>query len=91
MFSTADKVKGQGVGSAYLELIKLMEKRFSDEFDIEINDPKKSDITHYHTINLRYYFSTFQKKRGRRIGYVHFLPETLEGSLSLPKPIKWIF
>ncbi|MBV0914992.1 glycosyltransferase family 4 protein [Apilactobacillus sp. HBW1] len=91
MFSTADKVKGQGVGSAYLELIKLMEKRFSDEFVIEINDPKKSDITHYHTINLRYYFSTFQKKRGRRIGYVHFLPETLEGSLSLPKPIKWIF
>ena len=43
MFSTADKVKGQGVGSAYLELIKLMEKRFSDEFDIEINDSKKKN------------------------------------------------
>ena len=29
--------------------------------------------------------STFQKKRsGRRIGYVHFLPDTLEGSLKIP-------
>lgn len=91
MFSTADKVKGQGVGSAYLELVKMLKKHFPDDFDIVINDPKSAEITHYHTINLRYYFSTFLKKRGRRIGYVHFLPETLEGSLDLPKPIKWIF
>lgn len=91
MYSTADHVKGQGVGSAYLELIKMLKKHFPDEFDITINNHQPSDITHYHTINLRYYFSTFSKKRGKRIGYVHFLPETLEGSLNLPKPIKWIF
>lgn len=91
MYSTADHVKGQGVGSAYLELIKMLKKHFPDEFDITINNHRPSDITHYHTINLRYYFSTFSKKRGKRIGYVHFLPETLEGSLNLPKPIKWIF
>ena len=29
--------------------------------------------------------------RGRKIGYVHFLPETLEGSVKLPEPVKSIF
>lgn len=91
MFSTADHVKGQGVGSAYLELVKMLNKHFPDELKITINDYHNADITHYHTINLSYYFSTFSAKRGKRIGYVHFLPETLEGSLELPKPIKWIF
>lgn len=91
MLSTADKVKGQGVGSAYLELISMLKKHFPNEFNIEINKHGKSQITHYHTINLSYYFSTFLSKRGRKIGYVHFLPETLEGSLKLPKLVKWIF
>ncbi|WP_220751096.1 glycosyltransferase family 4 protein [Apilactobacillus xinyiensis] len=91
MFSTADKVKGQGVGSAYLELIKMLNKHFPDEFDISINKHGSADVTHYHTINLGYYFSTFFKKRGRKIGYVHFLPETLDGSLKLPAFFKFFF
>ena len=37
-------------------------------------------MTHFHTIDFPYYLSTFQKKRsGRKISYVHFLPDTLEG------------
>ncbi|WP_295747519.1 glycosyltransferase family 4 protein [uncultured Limosilactobacillus sp.] len=91
MFSSADKVAGQGVGSAYLELIKMLKDRFSDEFEININRYTKSQISHYHTIDLPFYFSTFSKKRGRKIGYVHFLPETLEGSLKIPQPFKGIF
>ncbi|MCF6514834.1 glycosyltransferase [Lactobacillus sp. S2-2] len=91
MFSTADKVAGQGVGSAYLELINLLKKHFSNEFEININQYNKSDISHYHTINPRFYLSTFSKKRGRKIGYVHFLPETLEGSLKIPQPFRSIF
>lgn len=91
MYSSADKVKGQGVGSAYIELVKLLKERFSNEFDIAINDYRKSDISHYHTIDLRFYLSTFFKKRGRKIGYVHFLPETLEGSLKIPQPFRSIF
>ena len=59
MFSSADKVAGQGVGSAYLELIKMLEDRFSDEFKININRYTKSQISHYHTIDLSFYFSTF--------------------------------
>lgn len=91
MFSTADKVAGQGVGSAYLELINLLKNRFSDSFDIQINKYGRSDLSHYHTINPTFYLSTFSSKRGRKIGYVHFLPETLEGSIKLPKMFRQIF
>lgn len=86
MFSTADSVKGQGVGAAYVELIQMLKTYFPDEFDIQINDYRPCDISHYHTINPQYYLSTFQRrKRGKLVGYVHFLPDTLEGSIKLPK------
>lgn len=86
MLSSADKVKGQGVGSAYLELIRLLRKYHSEEISLSINKLTPSDITHYHTIDPQFYFSTFFKKKvGRKIGYVHFLPSTLKGSIHLPK------
>ncbi|WP_283680423.1 glycosyltransferase family 4 protein [Lentilactobacillus sp. Marseille-Q4993] len=91
MFSTADKVKGQGVGSAYLELVKMLRKRFSKEMKISINTYGRADISHYHTINPSFYLSTFLPNRGTKIGYVHFLPETLDGSIKLPLPLKVIF
>lgn len=91
MFSSADKVAGQGVGSAYFELINLLKTHFAGEFDVEINHYRKSDISHYHTIDLPFYFSTFSRKRGQKVGYVHFLPETLEGSLKIPQPFRGIF
>ncbi len=92
MFSSADKVKGQGVGSVYLDLIKMLKKDFPNSFNITLNKFKKADVTHYHTIDLIFYFSTFfKKRRGRRIGYVHFVPDTLEGSLDLPWLVRIIF
>ncbi len=91
MFSTATKVKGQGVGSAYSELIGMLKRHFPDAFDITINQYGRCDITHYHTINPTFYLSTFSRARGRKIGYVHFLPETLEGSVKIPRPFKKIF
>ena len=91
MFSSADKVAGQGVGSAYLELVGLLKTHFKDEFDVAINRYRRSDVSHYHTIDLPFYFSTFSKKRGQKVGYVHFLPETLEGSLKIPQPFRGIF
>lgn len=84
MFSEADSIKGQGVGSAYQELIRLLENNLHDEFQVTINRYGKSDLTHYHTINPTFYANTFSKARGRKIGYVHFLPDTLEGSIKLP-------
>lgn len=91
MFSAADSVKGQGVGSAYNELMNLMRTRLTKEFDVTVNRYGKADISHYHTINFPYYLSTFLPGRGRKIGYVHFLPETLEGSLKIPQPFRGIF
>ena len=81
MFSSAETVPGQGVGSAYRELVNLLKDRFTDQFEIKINKLGKADISHYHTINLSFYLNTFLPGRGRKIGYVHFLPETLEGSI----------
>ncbi len=91
MYSQADSVKGQGVGSAYQELIRLLKTHLADEFDVSINDSRKVDLTHYHTINPTFYLNSFSKKRGRIIGYVHFLPETLVGSIKLPKFMMSIF
>jgi len=91
MFSKADSVKGQGVGSAYNELMNLLATRLKDEFDVTVNKYGRVDVTHYHTINPTYYLSTFLPGRGRKIGYVHFLPETLEGSLKIPQPFRSIF
>ncbi len=92
MFSSADKVKGQGVGSAYNELVKMLKDKFPEEFEININQYSQSDISHYHTVDPFFYVSTFfKKRRGVRIGYVHFLPETLEGSISLFGPFQAIF
>lgn len=91
MFSSATKVKGQGVGSAYTELVQLLENHFKTEFNVTINQYGRADISHYHTIDFPFFLSTFSKRRGRKIGYVHFLPETLEGSLTIPQPFKGIF
>ncbi|OFI48922.1 glycosyltransferase [Floricoccus tropicus] len=92
MFSKADSIKGQGVGSAYLELINMLKNHFPNEFNVKINNYSKADISHYHTINPTYYLTTFQKKkRGVKVGYVHFLPDTLEGSINLYSPIQKYF
>lgn len=91
MFSSADKVAGQGVGSAYLELMALLKEYESKNFEVTINRYGKADISHYHTIDPQFFLSTFQKKRGQKIGYVHFLPETLAGSLKLPTLFQKIF
>lgn len=90
MFSSADKVAGQGVGSVYAELVRMLEERLDDQIEVRVNDRRRADITHYHTIDVKFYLSTFFSKRGRKVGFVHFLPETLEGSLKFPKFVRKI-
>jgi 1,2-diacylglycerol-3-alpha-glucose alpha-1,2-galactosyltransferase len=91
MFSQADSVAGQGVGTAYLELIRLLRTHLVDDFYVTINKYGRSDLTHYHTINPTYFANSFSPARGRKIGYVHFLPDTLEGSIKLPGVAKKVF
>ena len=90
MLSKADSVDGQGVGSAYIEQVNLIKELLSEEFEVRINSRKKADIVHVHSVNFGFYFR-FKKRNGIRVMYCHFLPETLDGSIKLPKPIFWIF
>lgn len=92
MMSSAEKVKGQGVASAYRELVNLLNDHDKNTYHLTINQNVSADVTHYHTVDFPFYLSTFVgKKRGTKVGYVHFLPETLEDSLKLPPGIKPIF
>ncbi len=92
MRSTANTVKGQGVGSAYDEQVSLCKKYLSNKYIIRENSDSFADITHFHTFNLTYYFSLpWVKHMGVCIGYVHCLPETIDNSLHLPKLSRRVF
>lgn len=91
MLSMADSVDGQGVGSAYLELIKLLQEDGKEDFEVLINKGVKNcDIIHAHTIEPRNYLKLKLTKKPT-VAYVHFLPDTLDGSIKLPKLIFKIF
>lgn len=90
MYSSAQKVAGQGVGSAYNELMHLLQVDLKNDFEVVVNQYGPTDISHYHTIDPKFYFSTFLPGRGKKIGYVHFLPETLKGSLQIPKMVQGV-
>lgn len=92
MLSRAHTVKGQGVGSAYEEQVALVKKGLCDRFEVSENKFLFSDITHYHTVNPEFFLSIpLAKKKGTAVGYVHFLPETVETSLKMPRLFKKIF
>lgn len=92
MLSRANSVKGQGVGSAYEEQVSLVKNNLKDMYKVEINQVKFADIRHYHTINLEFFLTLpFAKIKSSTVGYVHFLPETLENSIKLPRFAKKVF
>ena len=55
MLSSADKIKGQGVGSAYIEQVNLVKTGLN--YKIKINNFWLCDITHYHTIDFKFFLS----------------------------------
>lgn len=92
MLSSADKVKGQGVLSAYIEQVNLVKNGLKDDYKVKINSFNLCDIMHYHTIDFKFFLSIpFTKLFGTSVAYVHFVPETIEESLRLPAFIKKIF
>lgn len=89
MLSSADKIKGQGVSSAYIEQVNLVKEGLKDYFDVKVNSFERCDIMHYHTIDLNHYIGLpISRINGITVGYVHFLPETMEESLELPSIAK---
>lgn len=91
MLSKADSVKGQGVGTAYLQQVELVTEGLKKEFKVVINQHGKFDITHIHSINVPFYFKALFHRKQKLVGSVHFLPVTLEKSLKLPFGTKKIF
>ncbi len=94
-YSKADSVAGQGVGSAYLEQTALIQSELADEFQIV---PRAQlfgsfgDINHFHSINPEFFAGIpFARRRGAAVGHVHFIPETVEESISLPRPARAVF
>lgn len=79
-------VKGQGVGSAYLEQEKLVSSLPSLDVSVNKTHPAKFTINHFHTVNPSFYFK-FSKKSINVVS-VHFIPEYDDGSLKMPK---WMF
>ncbi len=88
MLSQADKVDGQGVSSAYLEQVELVKE--NKDFEVFINSNKKCDIIHCHTVNPTYYLKMLSDN-SVTVAYVHFLPDTLDGSIKLLKGMSKIF
>ena len=92
VMSLAEKVKGQGVGSAFHEQFDLVMERIGDRIEIRLNTLGCGDVTHYHTINFRFYLhSLLYRNKTIRVASVHFIPETIDGSIELPKFAKKIF
>lgn len=88
MLSSATKVDGQGVGSAFLEQVDLVKS--NPNFIVNINNKGKYDIVHSHTVEPQNYLK-MKLNKGVNVAYCHFLPETLDGSIKLPTPIFNIF
>lgn len=91
MYSSADKVDGQGVGSAYEEQVQLVKEGASDIFEIGVNNwIKKPDIQHFHTVDPAF-FAKMQDNKAANVAYCHFLPDTLDGSVNIPAPLSKVF
>lgn len=93
MYSKADMAQGHGVLSAHDEQVAIVRNYLGSYFEVVENGRQKCDLNHFHTINPGFLFKAWAArfKKCKNIGFVHFLPETLENSISLPKPIKWLF
>ena len=91
MYSSADKVDGQGVGSAYEEQVELVKEGASDLFEVCVNDWLKTpDIQHFHTLDP-FFFLKMQDPKAACVAYCHFLPDTLDGSIKIPAPFMKTF
>ena len=89
MLSKAHTVKGQGVLSAHDEQVALASEM--DGFEITENRYRKSDIIHCHTINPEFLLWCMLHPGSTRVGYVHFVPRTIDGSIKLPWIAKKVF
>lgn len=87
MISTGEDVKGQGVGAAYYEIVNLLKKYAKNEISLSFNKDTNCDINHVHTVHPNC-FTRMALSKIPSCMHVHFLPETIEGSIDLPPLIQ---
>lgn len=90
MLHMTNQPQGQGVSSATKEQINLLKEMTQDVFIITENSKKDGDINHFHQIDPFMYLR-IKNSDTISVMHVHFLPETLEGSIKFPKPIMEMF
>ncbi len=91
MYSQATSVKGQGVGSAYSELMRLLETYGKDDFSLSVNGRvKECDVIHAHTIDPPSFLSLRFSKKPSVIS-VHFTPDMADNSIRLPRLFLKVF
>lgn len=79
---TSFVTKGQGVDTAFKDLIKLLGEK--DDIEVVVNNEGKGDVIHSHTYGP-YYFWMGRKYKNRRIHTVHVIPDSIKGSLPMWK------
>src|ERR1035437_4061327 len=70
--------KGNGVHTAFLELIELIKEK--KDLEVIVNNEGFGDVFHCHTYGP-YYFWKGWRYKGRRIHTVHVIPDSIKGSL----------
>jgi len=89
---TAFTTKGNGVHTAFIDLIELLKE--NRDIDVVINSEGSGDVFHSHTYGP-YYFWKGKNYKGKRILTVHVIPDSIKGSLPMYKLlmplIKWYF
>ena len=90
MLYMTNQPSGQGVASATNEQIALLENDKNQTFNILHNSFKNGDINHYHQVDP-FLYMRIKASNTLSVMHVHFLPETLDGSIKLPKPASEIF
>lgn len=90
MLSVASIVKGHGVETAYNELINLLEKYGKNDLNIVKNKGEDYDVLHLHTVDPVGYLKQ-RVTKSTTLTSVHFLPDTLNGALKIPRVFSNIY
>jgi 1,2-diacylglycerol-3-alpha-glucose alpha-1,2-galactosyltransferase len=77
---TAFFIQGQGVHTAFLDCVNLLEQ--DTDVEVLVNGAGWGDLMHAHTYGP-YYFWKGRRYRGRRVFTAHVIPDSIKGSLPL--------
>lgn len=84
--------KGNGVHTAFLDHVELMES--TDDVETVVNNKGLGDVFHSHTYGP-YYFLKGLAYKGKRVHTVHVIPDSIKGSIpmwnTLMPLVKWYF